>query len=379
MTDFNTIIAEDGFVKGELADGGVVTVSDEDWTEASEDTLEGNWEPVTRAVVRDIMDKESLDTDVQSGETVSVGYDRFIDAIIKSSIVEHDDSEEERQRAELLAEHLVREGVYERRGQEIVVLDEFNFSSSEFTKLNWTAFFSYAIEEINSVVESAENQKETIAQMFERADGIGSDSIGSDDLPTRRELTEDLKRITGSTVDPVGVDERGLPVPPEGVAPEDEWEYREIIEDWDTIEKFQIEQEGDTDVEDITKELAIEIRKMKRAGSQITKIEQQLREASIRDIANMPEVQEKIQMIQAFADSVLAGRTGEREPEETAKSIKQFAEQEGIDLTGDIETGDETTRGVEEDDPIGEAVNATESEPGSAKQVDDMFGDEPQQ
>ncbi len=374
MTDFNTIIAEDGFVKGELADGGVVTVSDDDWTDADEDTLEGNWERATRAVVKDIMDTESLGTDVQSGETVSVDHDRFVDALIDSSIVEHKDSTEERRRAELLLEHLVREGVYERRGEEIVVLDEFDFSSDEFTKLNWTAFFSYAVEEINSVVESAENQKEAITEMFEQADGSGTVPIDTD-LPSRRELMEDLKRVTGSNIEPAGFDENDHPIPPEGVAPEDEWEYKQVWEDLSMMEEFQIDDDR-IEVVDPTEALGLEIRKMKRVAARIQKIEQQLREASIGDIANMPEVQEKIEMIQTFADSVLAGNTEERNTKEIAESIKQSAQQEDIDLTGDVETTD----GVEEpNDPIQEAQEATESEPGEAKNVEDLgLGSDPQ-
>lgn len=378
MTDFNTIIAEDGFVKGELADGGVVTVSDEDWTDADEDTLEGNWERATRAVVKDIMDTESLGTDVQSGETVSVDHGRFVDALIDSSIVEHEDSTEEQQRAELLLEHLVREGVYERRGEEIVVLDEFDFSSDEFTKLNWTAFFSYAVEEINSVVESAENQKETIAEMFERSGDLGTEPIDPD-LPSEAEVMEDLQRITGSKYKAVGRDEMGFPVPPEGVAPEDEWEYKMLWDDFETIQNFDIDTgEIGTGRDQIEGQLAAEIRKMKRVASRITDIERQLREASIKDIANMPEVQEKIQMIQEFADSVLVGESGGENLEETAKALEEAAKKHDIDLSGGVETKDEPNK-----DPIEDAQEAAESEPagepGEAKNVEDLgLGSDPQ-
>lgn len=376
MTDFNTIITEDGFVKGELADGGVVTVSDEDWTEADEDTLEGNWEQATRAVVKDIMDTESLGTDVQSGEAVSVDHGRFVDALIDSSIVEHSDSTEERQRAELLLEHLVREGVYERRGEEIVVLDEFDFSSDEFTKLNWTAFFSYAVEEINSVVKSAENQKETIVEIFNSAGDYTADPIDTG-LPTKREVFEDLKRVTGTKIEPAGYDASGFPIPPEGVADDDEWEYKKTWRHLQTIKKFQTGGgEGGPSIDEIEKRLAAEINELKVVATQITGIERELREASIREIANMPEVQEQVQMIQQFASSVLVGEPGEKSPEVTAETIKKQAKEEfGMDLTGGVETTDSAT---ESTGPIEEAQNVAETEPGEAKDIEDTFGEDPQ-
>ncbi len=379
MTDFNTIIAEDGFVKGELADGGVVTVSDEEWTEADEDTLKGNWERATRAVVKDIMDTESLGTDVQSGETVSVNHGRFVDALIDSSIVKHEDSTEERRCAHLLLEHLVREGVYERRGEEIVVLDEFDFSSDEFTKLNWTAFFSYAVEEINSVVKSAENQKNTIVEMFEQTGNLGTEPIDTD-LPLEREVIEDLQRITGPEWEPAGRDKNGFPVPPEGVAPENEWEYKMLWADFETIQGFGISDEISTDQDEIEGKLAAEIRRMKRVASRITDIEQKLREASIKDIANMPEVQEQIQMIQQFADSVLVGSEGEPDLNETTKALEEAAKRHDVDLSSGVETKEGPTK----EGPIKDAREATESEPagepGEAKNVEDIdgFGSDPQ-
>lgn len=381
MTDFNTIIAEDGFVKGELANGGVVTVSDDGWTEADEDTLEGNWEQATRAVVKDIMDTESLGTDVQSGETVSVDQDRFVDALIDSSIVEHEDSTEEQQRAELLLEHLVREGVYERRGEEVVVLDEFDFSSDEFTKLNWTAFFSYAVEEINSVVESAENQKKTIVEMFERTGNLGTEPIDTD-LPSEGEVVEDIQRITGPDYKPAGRDKNGFPVPPEGVASEDEWEYKMLWADFETIQSFGISNDISTHQDEIEGQLAAEIRRMKRVASRITDIERKLREASIKDIANMPEVQKQIQMIQQFADSVLVGNADESDLNETTKALEEAAKRHDIDLSSGVETKGEPNKDPIED-PIEDAQKAAESEPagepGEAKNVEDLgLGSDPQ-
>lgn len=378
MTEFDTITTEDRFIKGELADGGVVAISDEEWTEADEDTLEGNWERATRAIVKEIMDTESLGTDIQSGETVSVDRDRFVDALTDSSVVAHDNPQEERRRAELLIEHLVREEVYERRGEEIVVLDEFDYTSDEFTKLNWTAFFSYAVEEINSVVESAENQKEAIAEMFERSGDLGTEPIDTD-LPTKRELLEDLKRITGSEFEPVGRDELGDPIPPDGVAPEDKWEYKQIWADFETIQNFSIDREpGIVDgPDDIEGRLGRDIRKMKRVASRIQQIEQELREASIKEIANMPEVQKKIRMIKQFAGGVLVGGTEEQNLEETATSIVNAAEQYSIDLSGGVKTTEESV--TEPIDEVQEAVESEEAEPGEATDVEEMFGSDPQQ
>ena len=167
MTSYDTLVIKDGVIEGELADGGVVTIPDKAWIDVDENTLEGNWEQVTRTVVKDIIEDRHLKTIFQSGETLSVEYDRFLDVLTDSSIVEHEDPETERQRADLLLEHLVREGVYKRRGQEVVVLDNLDSSSKEFTKLNWSVLFSHMNLEIDSVVQSAESQRETVVETTE--------------------------------------------------------------------------------------------------------------------------------------------------------------------------------------------------------------------
>jgi len=164
MPSYNTIVIKDGVIEGELADGGVVTIPDKAWTDVDEDTLEGNWEQVTRTIVEEVIQAGALQID-DSWETLSVDHDRFVDTLADSSIVEHKEPKMERQRAELLLEHLTREGVYERRGTEILVLDELDAPSDEFAKLNWTVFFSHANEEIDSIIQGAESQREAAAEM----------------------------------------------------------------------------------------------------------------------------------------------------------------------------------------------------------------------
>jgi len=166
MPHYDTIDTKDGDIKGELADGGVVTIPDKAWTDVDENTLEGNWEQVTKTIVEDVINTGSLETDDPEG-TLSVDHDRFVDTIADSSIVEHKKPETKRQRAELLLEHLICEGVYERRGREIVVLDKSNAPSDEFARLNWAVFFSQAGEKIDSVIQSAESQREAAAETIE--------------------------------------------------------------------------------------------------------------------------------------------------------------------------------------------------------------------
>lgn len=272
MPSYDTIVIKDGVIEGELADGGVVTIPNKAWTEIDEDSLEGNWEQVTRTIVEDVIDARSLETD-HPWETLSVDYDRFVDTLADSSIVEHKEPKTERQRAELLLEYLTREGVYERRGPEIVVLDELDAPSDEFAKLNWTVFFSHASEEIDSVIQGAESQREAAEEMNEN---------------------------------------------------------------------------------ETQAQLAIDIRRMSRVKLLFSEFEQELRETAIIDVADIPEEIQHIQKLadsvlvgetneqsETFADSVLAGNTEDRITKETAESIiKQFAQQEGIDLTGDVETAD---------------------------------------
>ncbi|MFB6176730.1 MAG: hypothetical protein ABEI99_06225, partial [Halobaculum sp.] len=148
----------------------------------------------------------------------------------------------------------------------------------------------------------------------------------------------------------------------------------QIWEDWQTMQEFSVDQEQlGTGQDRIEGQLGLEIRKMKRVASRVQQIEQQLREASIKEIANMPEVQEKIRMIQEFADSVLVGGAEEQNLEETAAAISNAAEQYDIDLSGGVETTEEP---IEE---AREAAESEETEPGEATEVEEMFGSDPQQ
>lgn len=236
MPIYNTIVIKDGLIKGELANGGVVNIPNKEWAKINEDTLEGNWERITRTVIKKTIDSHSTETP-DSAEMFLVDYDRFVDSLIGSSIIEHDNPETERQRAELLLEHLIGEGVYKRREQDVVVLDDLEDLSDEFSKLNWAAYFSYVVEEIDSILEYIKNKKAEIMEHIVKKMRTGPDT--DTDLPSERELLEELKLITGSSVEPVGVDENGHPVPPEGVAPKNKWKYKRILTELKVLQNFK--------------------------------------------------------------------------------------------------------------------------------------------
>lgn len=317
MPIYDTIVIKDGLIKGELAHGRVVTIQNKEWAKVNEDTVEGNWERITRTVVKKIIDAHSTETP-DSVEMFLVDHDRFVDALINSSIIKHDDPETERQRAELLLEHLIGEGVYKRREQEVVVLDDLEDLFDEFSKLNWAAYFSYVVKEIDSILQYIENKNAEIIEHIEKKMRGGPET--GTDLPSERELLEDLKQITGSCMEPVGVDENGYPVPPEGVATENEWKYKRI---WTNLEVLQNFKRGNADVQiRIGRWVATNIKIIKYIASRITEVEQQLREASKKNVDNITEIREETQEIQEFVDTVLAGKTEKRNVEVALEAMK---------------------------------------------------------
>jgi hypothetical protein len=382
MTSFNTIQEDEdnGLIKGEMSDdGGVVAISKEDWTETNEDELTGNWEEITQTIIDNVLDAGSLRDGVETDSSVSVKRDEVADILSDSSIINHEDEDEERLRAELLIEYLCLEGVYHEQGDEIVVLDDFDETSDMFSKLNWSAFFSYAVDEINTVVKSAENQKRTIVEMFERSgEGLGTDTVP--DLPSKEELMEDLRRITGKRTEPVGY-ENGFPKPPKGVDPEDEWEYKQIVKDLETIENFTVQPPEEGNRKAIEEELQAQIRRMERVASKMQEIEGDVRNAAIKDIAEIPKLQEQIEQYREFTVGIFSGETSkDREDEDeqvehASSVIRKAAEETGID-PGGVDTEVEEPQDPIQD--VQESVEDSPEEPGEAEEVGEMFGSESQ-
>ncbi|MDB2253077.1 hypothetical protein PM033_15125 [Halorubrum ezzemoulense] len=361
MTSYDTIVIKDGVIEGKLADGGVVTIPNKAWTEIDEDSLEGNWEQVTRTIVEDVIDARFLETD-DPGETLSVDHDRFVDTLADSSIVEHNEPETERQRAELLLEHLTREGVYERRGRKVVVLDELDASSDQFSKLNWSVFFSSVSKKFDSVIQNTEAQKEVWMETFAELD-----------------------------------------------------EYEMLME--------RISREVETPIS--AGQMAKEIRRIKRVKNQFTKSEQDLREASIINISDMsfdqqifevalknkidkqekektPEVsweiaklnticpiinteiaidtetaddlfdkkenllkqQKIIRITEEFENRILDHSASEQSVQETVESLNRLAEEHDINLAGGVET----TANSETTENLTKGAETTESGSGSNPQ-----------
>lgn len=363
MSKFETIVTGDGFVKGELTDGGVVTISDEEWAETNEEEMEGNWEEVTQLIVREFMDAESPAQDVQSDETVSLDRDRVVDILAASSVVEAKNSKEEQRRAELLVEYLVSEGVYEQKEQSVVILNEFDKSSDLYTRLNWTSFLSYVRTELKSTVDTVERQKETVLDMFDRAGEFGMDQVETD-LPTQEELLEDLKRMTGSEWKPQGEDELGYAIPPEGV--DDEWEYKMTFNDIETIKDWNPTGIDDGKRGEIEGRLVAEIREMNRIADQTQSLETDLRKASIREIANLPQVQEQIEAIKQLSSEIFGVDKSETDLEESVQMIENLAGEHDMDITegGGVDT-EPVISGTEEEAELGEADS-----------VEDVFSDD---
>ncbi|MDB2253078.1 hypothetical protein PM033_15130 [Halorubrum ezzemoulense] len=242
-----------------------------------------------------------------------------MDSLIGSSIIEHDNPETERQRAELLLEHLIGEDVYKRREQDVVVLDDLEDLSDEFSKINWAAYFSYVVEEIDSILEYIKNKKAEIMGHIVKKMRTGPDT--DTDLPSERELLEELKLITGSSVEPVGVDENGHPVPPEGVAPKNKWKYKRILTELKVLQNFK--KTGNVDVQiKIERWMVTNIKIIKRLTSRTKEVKQRLREAPEKNINTIAEIREGTQEIQEFVDTVLAGKTNKRNVEVAAEAMK---------------------------------------------------------
>lgn len=382
---FEDTAREDGLVKGQLENGeGVVVIEDENWTGTDDDSLKGNWEQITKEILQPILNSADSHAEGQ----VKLDQAEVVDTLTESDIVSDEFDEEEYLQASLLLQHLVEEGVYERQGEQILVLDEFKSDSDEYNKLNWTAFLSVTIEKIANSIEVAEDQEEKIAKMADLDDSditTGTDPIPSPaDAQSTQELFEDLSRITGVGLAdiregrredewaPSGMDEHGMPQPPEGVG--DRWEYAKIVNRLNAKRKVGVGKgtdEDETTVDDVMGRLNAKIEQLREYGIEMQQTEKNLRRMSIPDIANIPEVRQTLQTAMGIGSSMFNGNpVGEEDTEEVATGISKLAADQEI---ADVEEAERET----EDEGDG-PVETEDEEDLVDDNLEGLFDDEPQ-
>ena len=354
VKEFNKIEEGEALIRGELANGdGVVTVENNNWTETNQDDIEGNWEEITKK----ILEAELNTTQDPTEGKVRIEEERAHKILRSSDIISGSTEQEQEYQASLLLQYLVDQGVYQKSGSEVVVLDELapgsTTGSNEYNRLNWSAFLSLVLERINNTIKIAEDQEEKIAEMYEN-DSIGT-SVSKIPTPeeskSEKELIEDLSRVTGvSPYDiqekekqdkwtPPGKDQDGQYYAPDQV--DDRWEYVKI---WS---KLKAKQEasglgtnaGDgnniEDAEDVRGRINSQIEQMRQYGIEIQEMEPNLRRTAIPTIANLPELQETLEDALQMGGNLFNGAAvGEEDTEEVVNGVANMAsdyEFEGVE------------------------------------------------
>lgn len=346
--EFETITERDGLVLGELADGdGVVSVPDESWTDTAESGIEGNWEAITAAVVRDVLSDETP-TEL---DRLVVDRQRLCQILLDSDIVSHDEQVEAEYKASLLTEYLVREGVYTESSSEVAVLEELDEDADKYVKLNWTAFLSETVKKLARVVERAEEQESEIAEMYEEASDSGTtDESLSDSVRSRTELLEDLDRITAEQQEPVGSTEDGEVIPPEGVAEGDKWEYRSIVDQLMAEEKTNLDAPGG--IEDPIKRVRKQIQVSNKYAQEISNLEREVREIAIPELSKLDDIQGQLQQVTRLGSDLFVGSpVNEEGVEEIGQTIASIAEEEEYEFgeTEEAETETDEEQVLDED------------------------------
>lgn len=381
LSSFEDWDRKNGLIRGELENSeGVVVIEDENWADADDDNLKGNWEQITKEILQPVLNSADSHPEGQ----VKLDQEEVVETLAESEFISDESDQGEYLQASLLLHYLVEEGVYERQGGQIQVLDEFKSDSDEYTKLNWTAFLSVTVEKISNSIELAEDQEEKIAKMAELDDSditTDTDVIpGPTDAQSIKELFEDLSRMTGVDLAdiqkgrrqdewaPSGMDEDGMPLPPEGV--DDRWEYAKVINRLNAKRKVGVgggggDTDDETTIDDVRGRINAKIEELREYGIEMKQTEKTLRRMSIPDIANIPEVRQSLQTAMGIGSSMFNGnRVGEEDTQAIAEGLSSLATgQEIADVEkepdGETETDDDETDIVDDD-------------------LEELFDDEPQ-
>lgn len=227
-----------------------VRIPDRDWTEV--DDLEGNWEPVTEAVIdanlNDLI-RTNIEANMDDIDGLQVTLNELTAAIEAKEIIADSEAKTTALRSRLLAEYLVKEGVYRADGGSVKILEK-NFDSADVRRyLNWAVLFrSISISIIDAV--------------------------------------DHANQLSNQSADYPGFQPANVPGELDG------------LKNWNIIESDEFEQENEVSP---VKQLGVCIDELEAYQERFRNLEQNMRQKSIPQIVDVPEVQEHLRNVANIA------------------------------------------------------------------------------
>jgi hypothetical protein len=349
---YDNIDRKNGMIRGESNEYGVVSVPDSQWGEV--ENFEGNWEEITQTIIENAYKLDSVD------DVTKLDYDDIVEILRKEDIVNYDPSDvqdseliekEERRKAELLLEFLVDEGIYEKEGNKVTILQAIEPQTGEYAKFNWANFLTVTASRFKEVVQRAKNMKEDISEYYEE---INVNDV--DPAETKGKLLEDLMQITGADspeeAQPKEITADGRYIPPESVKERDIYEYKQKmrrLKAWDVTD-IGITTGGGTKIKP-EEQIDVFMDEIKTYKERFEALEGKMRKKSIPEIINLDDIQEDLQQALnvAGAANVLNDRSIETE-DDVGDMLRDVAEESGHEV------------GSSEGDSVRDKTQTSESE-----------------
>lgn len=332
-------------IRGESEEYGVITVPDDEWDEIK--NFEGNWEDITETII-----KKAYQSDAE--DITTLRYDNVVEILRNEDIVNFEPSsdqdeetinKEEQKKAELLIDYLINEGIYDREGDKVTVLQGLEPTSSEYVKFNWSVFLTVTADRFEDVVEQAKDMKDQISDYYDR---IGANDVNPD--KTKRKLIDDLYQLTDGNsredIQPKRVTADNRIIPPDSVLDRDKYEYKEKLRELEAWELTDVptpeEQEGEGEGIEPIKQLDVFMKELNVYTQRFRSMESEMRERSIPEIVNLEGIVEDLEQAKNIATG--AGVFAKEAPstaEEYGDFLKDVCEETGYE-TGTTEEDDKT-------------------------------------
>jgi len=332
---YTNFTERDGRIYGKTEED-VAHVVDDGFSERPEmgdSTLEGGWEPVTRALIKASIQAGETDVDGSSGFTI--GLEEAISRVLGAGIITDDPDEKSVEKARLLLEYLTydpEKAVYGEGNDGIRILAPVADSSDAAQYLNIASMAKMAQEEIENKIADAEEKQDAIEEMF--SGNVVDEATNTQANPQEKldNLVRDIARFgEGPGLPEPRLDSAGELEAPAEVDRPNRGEF---------IRKFKLAKEWEEAVQagapiltgankdDYIEELNTQIEMLKARAKKFQNWEQQLRRAAGHDTIDIGNITEFTAEVQNFFTELL----DIEQDQSTAEMVSSLESATNVDL-----------------------------------------------
>lgn len=332
---YTNFTERDGRIYGKTEED-VAHVVDDGFSERPEmgdSTLEGGWEPVTRALIKASIQAGETDVDGSSGFTI--GLEEAISRVLGAGIITDDPDEKSVEKARLLLEYLTydpEKAVYGEGNDGIRILAPVADSSDAAQYLNIASMAKMAQEEIENKIADAEEKQDAIEEMF--SGNVVDEASNTQANPQEKldNLVRDIARFgEGPGLPEPRLNSAGELEAPTEVDRQNRGEF---------IRKFKLAKEWEEAVQagapiltgankdDYIDELNAQIEMLKARANKFQNWEQQLRQAAGHDTIDIGNITEFTAEVQNFFTELL----DIEQDQSTAEMVSSLESATNVDL-----------------------------------------------